>query len=200
MLHHLVSPDNADPFVGVVGGVAMDLNRPTARQGDLRDDLRLSAVDEPPDTPSGQLRPRVGMLILAVKQHEFGWRIKESHTATLSGPPLPVLFEGHFHFRGEHGVQVRGWHLRWRRNNVDLRPGPRIASGFFASWAIARGDSGMAAVFFAIVGLGALLTLVGFFVLIAAAHRALVEIDALQTQGLGYYSESAGRSGSSRVS
>lgn len=75
-----------------------------------------------------------------------------------------------------------------------------VASGFFASWAIARGDSGMAAVFFAIVGLGALLALIGFFVLIAAAHRALVKIDALPTHALGYNSESVGRSGSSRVS
>ncbi|KRE64445.1 hypothetical protein [Arthrobacter sp. Soil761] len=53
------------------------------------------------------------------------------------------------------------------------------ASGFFASWALARGDSDMATVFFGVAALGALLALIGFFMLIAATHRALVKIDDL---------------------
>lgn len=56
------------------------------------------------------------------------------------------------------------------------------ASGYFATWAFARGDSGMVSVFIAIAVFGALLALVGFFMLIAATYRALVKIDALPTQ------------------
>lgn len=48
------------------------------------------------------------------------------------------------------------------------------AAGFFATWAIARGDNGMMTAFFAVAGLGALLALIGFFTLIVATHRALV--------------------------
>jgi len=73
------------------------------------------------------------------------------------------------------------------------------ASGFFASWAFTRGDNGLVAVFVGIAVFGALLALIGFFMLIVAAHRALVKIDALPLQGAGREHDRAGRSGSSSV-
>ncbi|CAN7465075.1 hypothetical protein LJR013_003179 [Pseudarthrobacter oxydans] len=56
------------------------------------------------------------------------------------------------------------------------------ASVYFATWAIAGGDSGMASVFIAVAAVGGLLALIGFFMLIVATHRALVKIDALPLQ------------------
>jgi hypothetical protein len=55
-------------------------------------------------------------------------------------------------------------------------------SGLFANMALFRGDQQMAMVFWIAAAIGALLGLIGFFVLIAAAHRALVKIDALPTR------------------
>jgi hypothetical protein len=63
------------------------------------------------------------------------------------------------------------------------------ASTYFATWALTRGDSAMATVFFAVTALGALLALIGFFMLIAATHRALVKIDALPLQAQSYRTE-----------
>lgn len=62
--------------------------------------------------------------------------------------------------------------------------GPILATAsiYFATWAIAGGDSGMANVFFVVAAIGALLALIGFFMLIVATHRALVKIDALPLQ------------------
>ncbi|MBX7443370.1 MULTISPECIES: hypothetical protein [unclassified Arthrobacter] len=54
-------------------------------------------------------------------------------------------------------------------------------AGFFANMALFRGDQQMAMVFWIVAALGVLLALIGFFVLVAAAHRALIKIDALPT-------------------
>lgn len=48
--------------------------------------------------------------------------------------------------------------------------------------AATRGDQSMAAVFIAVAVFGALLALIGFFMLIVATYRALVIIDALPLQ------------------
>lgn len=74
-----------------------------------------------------------------------------------------------------------------------------IGSWFFASMALVRGDQQMAMVFWIVAAVGALLGLIGFFVLIAAAHRALVKIDALPLETVGRYVVAPRRSGSSSV-
>ncbi|MEO5313191.1 hypothetical protein PV772_03565 [Pseudarthrobacter sp. CC12] len=79
--------------------------------------------------------------------------------------------------------------------------GPILSSGcwFFASMAVVRGDQQMAMIFWIVAGVGALLGLVGSFVLIAAVHRALVKIDALPLEAARRYGEAPQRSGSSSV-
>jgi hypothetical protein len=50
----------------------------------------------------------------------------------------------------------------------------------FATWAATTGnDRGLVAVFIGVAGLGAVAAFIGFILLIVAAHRALVKIDAL---------------------
>ena len=53
------------------------------------------------------------------------------------------------------------------------------AAGYFATMAAVRDDQAMLAVFIAVAVFGAVLALMGFFMLIVATHRALVKIDAL---------------------
>jgi len=62
--------------------------------------------------------------------------------------------------------------------------GPVLSGGswFFATMAMVRDDQQMAMIFWIVAAIGALLGLIGSFVLIAAAHRALVKIDALPLQ------------------
>lgn len=54
-----------------------------------------------------------------------------------------------------------------------------FAGQMFMAWAISRNDRGLVAVLIGVAILGAVLGLVGFFMLVVAAHRALVKIDAL---------------------
>lgn len=79
--------------------------------------------------------------------------------------------------------------------------GPVLSSGswFFATMALVRGDQQMATIFWIVAAIGALLGLIGLFVLIAAAHRALVKIDALPLGAAARYDEAPRRSGSSSV-
>lgn len=56
-----------------------------------------------------------------------------------------------------------------------------VASSYFASMALARGDQATTNLFFLIAALGLLISLVGFIMLIVATYRALVKIDALPT-------------------
>ncbi len=59
--------------------------------------------------------------------------------------------------------------------------GPLLSwvAALFMAWSMTRGDGGMAAAFIGVAILGGVLGLVGFVLLIVAAHRALVKIDAL---------------------
>ncbi|MBG0740105.1 hypothetical protein IV500_12015 [Paeniglutamicibacter antarcticus] len=54
-----------------------------------------------------------------------------------------------------------------------------VAAALWMYVATANGSSGMAAGYIAVIAFGSLLALLGFCLLVAAAHRALEKIDAL---------------------
>ncbi|MBT2566571.1 hypothetical protein J7I84_08705 [Arthrobacter sp. ISL-85] len=62
-----------------------------------------------------------------------------------------------------------------------LFAGPLLAvgGGYFTSWAALRNDSGLVAIFIAVMVLGSVVSFVGILMLIVSMHRALVKIDAL---------------------
>jgi hypothetical protein len=77
-------------------------------------------------------------------------------------------------FKRSAGVFVAGITL--------IFAGPLLTFGgtTFAAWAAtSNNDRGLAAVFLGVAVLGAVAGFVGFILLIVAAHRALVKIDAL---------------------
>jgi hypothetical protein len=132
------------------------------------------------------IRLGVGVLILGSIQHEPGSLIDSSHEPQSTAPSgeafgctlrLTLSFRGKLmEYKAAAGVFIGGVTMSI------CGPILATASMYFATWALARGDAGMASVFFAVAALGALLALIGFIMLIVATHRALVKIDALPLQ------------------